>query len=138
MKRSFLRGGLILVLIMMLLSCGKIYKKGDMRLKIVKAKWEEIFLGDEKTTDKYLVVALNIYLSNSNDRPNLPMSVKDESGESYPQGSNKYTYYGSRVYVDTLFFVTKTNVDTCFLVTKTNKKLYLIAGDFDPIPISPK
>jgi hypothetical protein len=127
MKRSFLFRGLILVSVMACLACGKIYKNGDLKIKIVKAKWEQIFMGDMRTPDKYLVIAVNVYWPGSNDRPSLPMSVRDESGESYFQASSRLTYHGR-----------KTRIDTSFMVSETKKQLYLIAAGFDPIPISPK
>lgn len=126
-KRHFLIN-LAVLLMLSSLSCGKgqVYKKGELEIEIVKTEWNHIYAGPYRVAGGGLVIALNINYLGSGEIPEPKMSVRTASGTSVEQGTTAQRVKGRTA-----------SIDTFFLISKTDEPLYLIVGDFDPIPLYP-
>jgi hypothetical protein len=126
MKKKLFTAGMVLFMILVFFACGKIYEKGDLKISLVKVEWNKVFAGPFEVQGGGLVVALNVYSQKAGNMPELPLFVKRASGELIKQGTTVGRQRGQ-----------KWVVETFFLLERTDEKLFLIAGDFDPIPLSP-
>jgi hypothetical protein len=126
MKRKAFTVGMVLLMILGFSACRKVYEKGDLKISLVKVEWNKIFAGPYEVKGGGLVIGLNVYSQKAGEMPKLPLFIKRASGELIKQGTTVGRQKGQ-----------KWVVETFFLLERTDEKLLLLAGDFDPIPLSP-
>jgi len=117
---------MVLLMILVIFACRKVYEKGDLKIALVKVEWNKVFAGPFEVQGGGLVIGLNVYSQKAGEMPELPLFIKRASGELIKQGTTVGRQKGR-----------KWVVETFFLLERTDEKLHLLAGGFDPIPLSP-